>query len=200
MLLREWTWLTACHRPVKSGVNSMAVVEYNKTSPYRLCPFEATSAAIVADWVVEDQDLLWLAPSTVPPLTAVKVATWRKVMGQAFCLMDIERSEPIGYGELNPMRRDRSHYWLGHVLIDPARRGQHLGLRMTRALLAYGFHELNARKISLIVFPGNLAAVACYRRAGFSDVGEECHSFARFDPPLRLLRMAVSRHQFTEAG
>ncbi len=174
----------------------MVVVQQAKLLHHQLDWFDVADAPVIADWVASDQDLLWLAPGTVPPLTASKMVSWRKTNGFAFCYRIAEQQEPIGYGELNPMRRDRTHYWLGHVLIDPAWRGRRLGQQFTNTLLAYSFNCLNAHMVSLIVFPGNASAIACYRRVGFIEAGEEFHAFGRFAQPLRLLRMQISRDQF----
>jgi len=95
---------------------------------------------------------------------------------------------PLGYAELNPMRSDSRHFWLGHVVLDPKRRGQGQGKRFVQMLLRWARAELSARRISLVVFPDNQAAAACYLKAGFSLRGEEYHRFAPDRPRHRLLR------------
>jgi RimJ/RimL family protein N-acetyltransferase len=50
---------------------------------------------------------------------------------------------------------------------------------------------LGARRISLVVFPENKAAVRCYEQAGFRAESHETHYFPIYVRRARLLRMAV---------
>lgn len=100
---------------------------------------------------------------------------------------------PLGYGEINPLRSGGEHVWLGHVIVRPDRRGRGLGSILLRALLAEVFERRNATRVALIVFPDNLAALRCYRRAGFCLSGEEHHQFDGAGPTHRLLRLEITR-------
>ena len=53
----------------------------------------------------------------------------------------------------------------------PDRLGQGLGTRMIRAFLAWLFEDPRVTKVQTDPDPANARAVACYRRAGFRDVG-----------------------------
>lgn len=110
-----------------------------------------------------------------------------------------ERS-PWGYGEINPMRNGGEYLWLGHVVVRPDQRGKGLGSTLLRALLAEAFERRNATCVALIVFPDNLAALRCYRRAGFSLSGEEIHQFDGAGPTHRLLRLEITRSAWPETG
>ena len=158
-----------------------------------LRPFEPDDAREGARWVRTKRDLQWLAPGTAPPLTAEKVIAWKKPGGQAFALTVNDSSEPIGYGELNPMGGENGHWWIGHVIVRPDLRGRGLGQAFVRALLDHAFHELAADRVSLIVFPGNRAALDCYRRVGFAPMSEEFHQFGQGGAKNRLLRLEIRR-------
>ena len=54
---------------------------------------------------------------------------------------------------------------------DDRARGRGLGLEAVRALLAFGFDDLNLHRISLQVFATNRRAVTTYERAGFTHEG-----------------------------
>ncbi|MDO8629584.1 MAG: GNAT family N-acetyltransferase [Phycisphaerales bacterium] len=157
-----------------------------------LAPFKPGHAAVVVGWVWTEDELRRLAPSTPPPLTAEKVSKWRKVGGEAFVAFEDGDSCPVAYGELNPMRYESGHVWLGHVIVDPARRGMGIGRRFVESLLHEAFFERAARKVSLIVFPDNTAAVRCYESIGFCRAGEEHHRFATGGPLQRLLRLEIA--------
>jgi RimJ/RimL family protein N-acetyltransferase len=141
--------------------------------------------------VESDEELLWLAPSTVPPLTVEKVTAWKKPNGEAFLLTCENDPLPIGYGELNPMRHEPDHLWLGHIIVSPPYRRQGTGQAFIQAMLDHAFHRFFASRVSLIVFPANQAAVRCYRRVGFMVTSEEYHRFGTTGKMQRLLRLEI---------
>ena len=153
--------------------------------------FDPAHAAEIAGWIVDERELCLLAPSTKPPLTAAAVIDWKKPGGSALVLLDTASPEPIAYGELNPMRRETRHVWLGHVIVRPDLRGQGLGRRFVQALVDHGFAVLHATHISLIVFPSNTAAINCYLRVGFRQVSDEYHAFNGSARKHRLVRLEI---------
>lgn len=58
---------------------------------------------------------------------------------------------------------------LGHVMVDPARRGQGLGKEMVRAALRYAFFVMGAERVTLAVFEHNEPARRCYQAVGFQE-------------------------------
>jgi RimJ/RimL family protein N-acetyltransferase len=159
----------------------------------RLMPFEDEHAARVASWVLDEREAYLLAPRTLPPLTAEKVRDWAGPGRQQFSLVESGRKRPVGYGELNVLRTEERHFWLGHLIVDPRRRGRGLGTRLTRLLLERAFNQQGARRVTLVVFPENRRAVACYRAAGLGEAGFEVHYFPPYDRQVRLLKMNVVR-------
>ncbi|MGB2985910.1 MAG: GNAT family N-acetyltransferase [Phycisphaerae bacterium] len=155
--------------------------------------FDPRYAATIAQWTETDEQLRWLAPSTHPPLTAEKVIGWKKPTGDAFLLTRKGDAEPVGYGELNPMRREVDHLWLGHVVIRPDQRGRGTGQAFVRALLDHAFDRCCAGRVSLIVFPDNTVAIQCYVRAGFTIIGDEYHRFGGIGPRYRFLRLGAAK-------
>ena len=87
------------------------------------------------------------------------------------------------------MRRESDHYWLGHIILAPTHRGRGIGQTFVRALVDHAFDQLCATKMSLIVSPGNDAAIQCYCRAGFKIVAEEIHRFGPAKTKHRFLRL-----------
>ena len=165
----------------------------SETPLVRLQPFEPLHAATIAEWISTAEELRWLAPSTTMPLTPGKVASWKKESGQAFVLMDSQLATPLGYGELNPMRRAPSHFWLGHIIVAPNHRGRGLGRLLVDKLVHFAFKGLKARRISLIVFPDNTPAIDCYLTIGFKQAGVEFHQFGGRGPKRKLLRFHLYR-------
>lgn len=169
-----------------------------QTSKLRLTPFDSRHASTVARWVTTPDQLRLLAPSTEPPLTAAKVSEWVKPGGIAFLLRLQHEVGPIGYGELNPMRRTPLHFWIGHVIVASPHRGIGIGTAFVRLLTNYAFARLHAEKISLVVFPDNAPAIRCYLRAGFTNLGEEHHRFNGTGPKHRLLRFELAPPKLPE--
>lgn len=101
--------------------------------------------------------------------------------------------EPLAYGEINVLNASRREYWLGHLIVDPRRRGRGLGTALTRLLARRAHGEFGARRVSLVVFVDNRAAVHCYRQAGFVDDGFESHEFPAYGRTESLLRMVAPR-------
>ena len=172
----------------------MTVATVGAIQDTELRVFDPRCAGLVVSWVRTPEELFHLAPKTAPPLTTAKVLGWCWPQGYPLLLWPTGGELPIGYAELNPMRSDSRHFWLGHVVLDPRRRGQGQGRRFVQALLRWSAAELGARRLSLVVFPDNQAAVACYLKAGFSLHGEEYHRFAPDGPKHRLLRFETHLH------
>lgn len=163
-----------------------------------LSTFEPWHAFDVARWAKTTKDLWWLAPNTPPPLTVSKVLGWKRDHGAAFILRAKDDETSLGYAELNPMRDDRTHFWLGHVVVRPDRRGAGLGRALLRELLHEAFESRSAERVSLIVFPENTPAISCYQAMGFTIVGEEFHQFRGAGPKYRLHRMQISAWGYFE--
>jgi RimJ/RimL family protein N-acetyltransferase len=158
-----------------------------------LVPFRRAFADTIAGWIVTAEELFQLAPSTSLPLTARKVMGWPKPGGAAFAYCAREMGRPVAYGELNPMRNDRHHYWLGHIVVEPGLRGRGIGQRFTRDLCEMAFDDYAARRLSLVVFPENTAAIRCYESVGFISKGEEYHQFVDGGEKIRLVRFERER-------
>lgn len=161
--------------------------------------FDAAHAARVASWVRTDRELAWLAPATPPPLTAEKVIAWGgQDRGRRFLFWDDSPSGPAGYVELNPMLNDPRLMWIGHFVLDPARRGRSLGSRFAAALLATAFRHYRAAEVILVVNPENVAAVRCYELAGFMPTGRESKFFETTQREYTFLRMSVTRPRYRQ--
>lgn len=202
-------WSSAVDRPDMSVANDCKPFSTNDRKSFSLIlsSFAPHHADYVCKWVRNENELRLLAPSAEWPLTPDKVIGWKQNGGRVYVLTEsketdsgsqlenvaLSRSLPIAYGELNPMRNDRGHLWLGHVIISPDLRGRGVGLAFVQSLTRRAFNELNARHISLIVFPDNAPAIRCYKAAGFRETGDEFHYCASVDARVRLVRMEAAR-------
>ena len=179
-------------KPVKHSESRIP----NSELVFHLSPFVSDFAPLVASWVRSAQELTWLAPGTPPPLTAEKVAAWGEDRHNRFLFWTAGENEPAGYAELNDIPNQPAHLWIGHFIIDPARRGHSLGVRFAQALLARAFTELAAKEVVLVVFPENRRAIACYERAGMVQSGHERKFFKATGAEHHFLRMSMTRSRF----
>ncbi len=169
----------------------MSIAPSPKPQGLSLVPFDNLYAPTIAGWVRNDRQLAWLAPSTKPPLTAAKVVGWVRPQGHRLLGAIKATPIPIAYGELNPMKQEPGHLWIGHVVVDPNYRQRGLGRDFVEAICQAGWDDMGADRISLIVFPDNLPAIKCYKKVGFHEVGEEHHAFGHRGPRQRLLRLEI---------
>lgn len=153
---------------------------------------QMSDAPSISAWVRSPEELRLLAPSTSLPLTPAKVAGWRKPGGHALVLVQGRLSQPVAYGEINPMSQDATHFWIGHVLVNPRYRGQGVGARFVSAMVGETFGSLGGERISLVVLPENEAAIRCYESIGFVRSGEELHRLGRSGRKVRLARYEIS--------
>jgi len=166
-------------------------VQLARSDPYYLAPFDKVMAFVVAQWAQDDRELFWLAPKTTHPLTATKVVAWPGPDGQSILFHQDDLVEPLGYLELNPMPGQTLHAWVGHCILRPEQRGMGLGTRMVRLALKVAFVRRRMNRVSLVVFPDNIAAIYCYRSVGFLDAGEQTKYFHRTGREHRMLQMTI---------
>jgi RimJ/RimL family protein N-acetyltransferase len=164
-----------------------------RQGPYYLADFDHRLAHTVAGWVGGPGELFWLAPKTFPPLTAEKVVAWTSLDGCPLLFYRQGIADPLGYVELNPMPGERHHLWMGHCVIRPQNRGVGMGRQMVRLMLHEAFSNRSARRVSLVVFPDNHAAVRCYRSVGFVDDGVQLRYFPTTSRQHRMLQMTLHR-------
>jgi len=153
-------------------------------------------AARLASWVGSESELTWLAPGTVPPLSAAKVAKWGERAEHRLLFWHDTCVDPIGYGELNKMPADPDQMWIGHCILDPAVRGRGFGERFVHALLTRAFDALAAQAVVLVVFPENAAAIRCYLKNGMVITGREEKYFKSTRRRHEFLRMGIDRNHF----
>lgn len=149
-------------------------------------------ADAVASWIRSDYEAYLVAPRSAPPITPTRIREWGGPGKRQFVLRERSAVGPVAYGELNALENRPDEYWLGHVLVAPGRRGEGIGTRLTRILLRHAFERLAARRVSLVVFTQNYAAIAAYKAAGMVADGMEVHEFPHYNRTVRLLRMVAT--------
>ncbi len=117
------------------------------------------------------EDLRQMAPQETSPLTAEVVAGWLHERNSGYVLEN-EEGRVVAYAELNTDRHLAGRYWIGHLAVAPDQRGRHLGRRLVSSLTTTALAQLDADEVWISAFADNPSALACYRAAGFRDVGQ----------------------------
>ncbi len=165
----------------------------HSTTPCHLVPFDPVWAEHVISWIRDPQEAYWLAPKTPPPLTTRHLLRWQRPDHHTYLMFEVGGNLPVAYGELNRLSLGGRRYWLGHLIVDSARRGCGFGVTLTRLLIEEGLNRRGAREVSLVVFPENRRAIHCYRAAGMIDDGFETHTFPAYGRTECLVRLAARR-------
>ena len=160
---------------------------------FRLTEFDPLYAPTLVNWVRDAAKLRHLAPATDPPLTPAKVCAWYKQGVHAQLAWLEDEGLPVGYGEVNHSLHSRDQMWLGHILVEPAHRGQGVGRLFVTKLLEIAFEQHNAKSACLVVFPDNVSAIRCYESTGMRQVGPERWRHPRTGKSAELIRMEIDR-------
>ncbi len=163
---------------------------------YELRAFESGFAQVVAGWVTTANELFRLAPATPPPLNAEKVRSWTKQRDNPLLFWQVGGKIPIGYAELNLTSRDRREVWIGHLIVPQLHRGRGIGYALMQHLLDRTFGDMDARSLSLVVFPDNDVAINCYLKCGLARDGIHVRSFEHLLGEYKMLKMKMTRRQF----
>ncbi len=67
---------------------------------------------------------------------------------------------------------------------------------MVRLMLEEAFSQRRAERVSLVVFPDNLAAINCYSAAGFTHSGRQKKHFATTGREHVMLQMTIERELY----
>ncbi|HEY8172696.1 MAG TPA: GNAT family protein [Dehalococcoidia bacterium] len=86
---------------------------------------------------------------------------------------------------------------IGLSIWRPEDRGKGYGTDALRALMRWGFHQLNLHRIELSVDPGNDAAIHIYESLGFVEEGRRREAHYSDGCYVDDVLMAVLRQEFT---
>lgn len=134
-----------------------------------LRPVRDGDAAIVAGFATSAAESLAWCSEPTPPAPDTVIG-WARADGvEGMVLVDV-LDRPVAYGELW-VDDDEAEVELAHLIVDPLRRGRGVGRHLTRLLAERARHHHDL--VVMRVAPDNLAALRCYRAAGFVDVAAD---------------------------
>ena len=85
---------------------------------------------------------------------------------------------------------------LGIFIGEWENHGKGYGLEAIQLLLEYGFSVLNLRNVMLLVHSDNHAAISCYKKAGFSEIGRRRASHSQNGGSVDVVYMDILDSDF----
>lgn len=158
---------------------------------------EPEDAALLVSWFSDAETMRWW-DRVFPPLPAEAMAARiaaepaMSFANPSFMLVEAASGETVGWGGLHDPSPEHRHCSLG-VLVSPAYRGRGLGVAATRALCRFAFDRMNLERVTLVVFPSNVAARRAYERVGFVEEGVQRRAWWKRGEWHDLVHMAVFR-------
>lgn len=154
-----------------------AEVTAMRAAPITLRPFEERDFGfILASIRSADELLQWAGPELSWPLDEERLRAYRDraaVGASEFLTFSADEQATgavVGHVQL-VVNRDHDLGQVARVLIAPGARGRGLGAALIGEVVRLAFDDLGLHRLSLNVFDGNSAAIACYERAGFVKEG-----------------------------
>lgn len=134
---------------------------------FRLERFAEADIAQLMSWFPDAASAdRWSGPFLRFPFTD---ATFREDLRfdqvDSWALRD-EADNFLGFGQIYE-RHGRNH--LGRIAVNPGRRGSGLGHRLLAELMRKAADHPGRNEYGLYVYPDNVAAMRCYRAAGFFE-------------------------------
>lgn len=139
-----------------------------------LSPFNADDLEIYTKWAA------WMNNRAVADNfgghhNLVSLASAKKTLaeleGYRFVMILLDSDELIGHISLHDIDHLNRNAFLGIFIGEEEHRCQGYGAEAIRLILDYGFNTLNLHNIALSVHADNCAAIACYKKVGFREVG-----------------------------
>jgi len=165
----------------------------------RLRPPGEEDLALFVRWFNDPEVRYWLAMSDAPELTMEKEREWfeglRADPDRVVWCIEAE-GRPIGTLGLHEIDETLGRATLGISIGEKDYWGRGYGREAIRQALAYGFGELELRRIELNADEDNARAIRCYERCGFQREGLLRAYRLRNGQAVNGLVMSVLREEF----
>jgi Acetyltransferases, including N-acetylases of ribosomal proteins len=139
-----------------------------------LSPFDADNEEICTKWAEWMNDK-FVADNYGGGHNLVSASSAKKTLaeltGYRFAIILLDGDVLIGHVSLHDIDQLNRNAFLGVFIGDEKYRGKGYGAEVIKLVFEYGFKTLNLHNIMLSVHADNNAAIACYKKAGFREVG-----------------------------
>jgi diamine N-acetyltransferase len=136
---------------------------------------------------------------------AVAAAWERLIAGEregwiGFAIYELPDLRPIGHANIRDVGGMHGTAEFGIAIAEPALRGRGYGTEATRLLLGYAFRTLGLNNVLLDTTADNVAALRCYAKAGFREIGRRRQAYWRGGRLIDVVFMDCLRDDFLAAG
>jgi RimJ/RimL family protein N-acetyltransferase len=114
---------------------------------------------------------------------------------QSYSIVALDTGAHIGAGGLFRISPEHRHAELSVLIGEASYRGRGYGTDATRALCRLAFDRMNLVRVSLTVFPENVAARRAYERVGFVEEGVQRRAMWKRGAWHDLVHMALLREE-----
>ena len=131
----------------------------------------------------------------------VSLATEQKYLdnaasgGQNYAIVLLDGDKLIGNISLFDENAVDRTATLGLFIGDEENRNKGYGAEAIRLLISYGFMTLNLINIMLTVNSDNMRAIACYKKAGFRDIGRRRNTVYKDGRSVDLIYMDIIKDE-----
>jgi RimJ/RimL family protein N-acetyltransferase len=168
--------------------------------------FERSHFKQIINWIDSPEFLLqWGGPNFSFPLNEQQLEDYLKDANKdnsnalVYSVIHKETGNVIGHISLGNIDRRNKSARVGKVLVgDKNVRGKGIGQLMMVEILKIAFDELKLHRVSLGVFDFNVAAIACYEKAGFIKEGLIRDSRKIGDEYWSLWEMSILENEWLE--
>ena len=142
----------------------------------RIVGFDSRFAGTVASWIATpDQLFSWAGARFHYPLEERHLHEHAAAASAPHATTSIFSAaiedRVVGHAELTAIDPVHGTTVMRRVIVDPALRRRGIGRMIVGSVLDVAFHELRLHRVELRAFDTNLAAIALYRRIGFTVEG-----------------------------
>ena len=147
-----------------------------KSQRLMLLPMERHMASKVLEWLLDEDVAQWAVfgdprPLTVEEIEEQIVAARADPRIRMFAIVPLDSISPIGEAILQGIDWKNRSAQYGLIIGDRQMRGRGIGQEVTRIIVEYAFSDLGLHRIEALVLSGNVAAIHCLEKVGFTREG-----------------------------
>ncbi len=133
-----------------------------------LVPFTREFAQRVMSWIDSEETYRNMVGEGDWPPPDDLVESWQRVDIASYLL--VAERQPVAYGEIwdRPVEMGAE---IGHLVVDPVKRGRGYGTLMLDLLFSRASHRPRVRKVMLNFHGDDETVLGCYLKAGFELLG-----------------------------
>ena len=164
----------------------------------RLRPLKISDCEKMTDWLAQERQFaMWSAGNFKYPLTkeqlvchAQKLETDNSAWSMA--ALD-EKGTLVGHVMIKKADYEKNSVHLGHIVVDPSKRGMGYGKEMVTKAVQYAFAVLGVQRVTLNVIEANTSAYACYTSIGFKEEARTEKAYQYQDEDWTVCLMALQK-------